>query len=96
MAEISKKPRGKPFQKGKTGNPGGRPKLTEEERSLVDACKAKAPAALDVIESIMLNSENDRNRLTAAMAIIERAWGKPVQPTENEHSGSITFGWLST
>lgn len=94
MAEISKKqPRGKPFAKGQTGNPGGRPKRTKEEQDLIEACKAKVPAALGVIEYIMLSSENDRNRLTAALAIIERAWGKPVQPTDNQHSGSLVFTW---
>lgn len=90
MAENSKKqPRGKPFQKGVTGNPGGRPKKTQEEYDLIAACKAKTPDALDVIERVMRTSDNERNQLTAAMAIIERAWGKPVQPTETEHKGKI-------
>lgn len=90
MAENSKKqPRGKPFAKGQTGNPGGRPKKTQEEYDLIAACKAKTPDALDVIERVMRTSDNERNQLAAAMAIIERAWGKPVQPTETEHSGKV-------
>lgn len=89
VAENSKKPRGKPFPKGRTGNPGGRPKKTPEELSLIDACKAKTPNALEVIERIMLTSDNERNQLQAALAIIERAWGKPVQPTETALSGTV-------
>jgi len=68
------------FKKGKSGNPGGRPKKTAQELDLVAACKAKTPAALEVIEQIMIGGESERNKLTAAMAIIERAYGKPAQP----------------
>lgn len=67
------------FRKGQSGNPRGRPKKTEEERDLVAACKAKVPAALAVIERIMKSGQNERNQLSAAMAIIERAYGKAVE-----------------
>ena len=79
-AKIKKGGAGKPFVKGVTGNPGGRPKRTPEELDLVAACKAKTPAALIVIENIMKNGENERNKLAAATAIIDRAYGKPTQP----------------
>lgn len=70
------------FVKGQSGNPGGRPKKTPEQFELEAACKAKTPDALAVIESIMLNGENERNRLAAAQAIIERAYGRPVERKE--------------
>lgn len=87
MAENSdvtakRKPRGKPFKAGESGNPGGRPKRTAEELDLIAACKDRTPAALAVIESIMMKGENERNRLAAAQAIIERGYGKAVQPVE--------------
>jgi len=69
------------FVKGQSGNPGGRPAKTEEERTLDAMCKAKTLDALDVLLSIMSNGENERNRMAAALAIIERGHGKPVQPT---------------
>lgn len=87
MAENSeitgKKPRGtgKRFAKGQTGNPGGRPARTEQELDLIAACKDKTKAALDVLVKIMEAGENERNKMAAAMAIIERAHGKPIQPT---------------
>jgi hypothetical protein len=82
---TAKKPRGpgKRFEPGKSGNPGGRPKKTAEEIDLIEACKAKVPEALEVIASIMVKGSNERNRLAAAQAIIERAHGKPVQPVES-------------
>jgi hypothetical protein len=81
-AESSKKqPRGKPFQPGQSGNPGGRAPKTEEERTLEQMCRDKTQDALAVLVKIMDNGENERNRITAAMAIIERGHGKAVQPT---------------
>jgi hypothetical protein len=70
------------FQKGQTGNAGGRPKRTAEELDLIEACKTKAPEALEVIYQIMRNADDDRLRLAAALAIIERGYGKPMTPTE--------------
>lgn len=74
--------RGQGFRKGQSGNPGGRKPKTPEELDLIAACKAKTPAALAVIESIMVDGENERNRLAAANAIIERAYGKPKETVE--------------
>ncbi|KAG0176685.1 hypothetical protein DFQ28_004647, partial [Apophysomyces sp. BC1034] len=79
--------RGKPFAKGQTGNPKGRPKRTQAKLDLIAACKAKTPDTLDVIESIMVGGDNERNRLSAAMAIIERAYGKPMQGVELSGAG---------
>lgn len=90
LAGISKKlPRGKAFQPGASGNPVGRPKRTEEEFELIAACKSRSPAALAVIEEIMINGESDKTRLAAAIAVIERAYGKPVQDTNTTLSGSL-------
>lgn len=77
--KTAKKPRGTPFKAGQSGNPGGRPKRTEEELDLIAACKDRTPAALAVIESIMMEGENERNKLSAAMAIIDRGYGKPKE-----------------
>jgi hypothetical protein len=45
----------------------------------------RAPAALSVIESLMLGADKDSVRLAAAAFIIERGYGKAVQ--RNEHAG---------
>lgn len=75
-------PRGKPFEKGKSGNPGGRPKRTPEEVSLIEACRAKTAEALDTILELMEGSNNDRVRLAAAQYVIERGWGKAPERIE--------------
>jgi hypothetical protein len=78
------------FKKGKSGNPAGRPKMTPEALDLVAACKERSPEALTVLIDIMNNGENERNRITAAMAIIERGHGKPEQPIKAEVDGKLT------
>lgn len=83
IAESSKKlPRGKAFPKGKSPNPGGRPKKTAEERTLEQMCRERTPEALSTVLAIMGDGENERNRLAAAQFVIERGWGKAVQPQE--------------
>lgn len=96
ITEISKaaakpkgKPRGKPIPKGQSLNPGGRPKKTPQELDLVAACKSKTTEALDTIVEIMTHGEKEQTRLAAALAIIERAYGKPVQPTDLALSGGL-------
>lgn len=80
---------GNGFKPGQSGNPGGRPKRTAEELDLIAACKDRTPAALAVIESIMMEGENERNKLSAAMAIIERGYGKPKETVEANVTGRI-------
>lgn len=91
-AEKSKekaKPRGRPIAKGQVLNPGGRPKKTAQELDLIAACRAKTPEALDVIVSIMMTSDKDAVRLSAAQAIIERGYGKPIQQQDVNLTGQL-------
>ena len=75
-------PRGQPFEKGKSGNPGGRPKRTIEEADLIEACRTKTPEALETILEMMEKSDNDRVKLAAAQYVIERGFGKAPERIE--------------
>ena len=77
-------PRGRPFPKGKSPNPCGRPKRTPEEIKLEEACRAKTAEALAVVLDVMDNGSSDRVRLQAAAFIIERGWGKARERIEVE------------
>lgn len=77
------------FKPGQSGNPAGGKKPTAETLDLVAACKARTPAALAVIEKIMLEGENERNRLAAATAIIDRAYGRPTQTIAGDASAPL-------
>jgi hypothetical protein len=66
---------GRPFGKGQSGNPGGRPKLEGEIRKLA---QKHGPAAIKRLVDLM-DSSNERVAVAAAQAVLDRAYGKPPQ-----------------
>ena len=80
MAENSertarKPPRGRPFRKGVSGNPGGRPKVVGPLR---DLARQHTLEAVGVLVDIMRHGQSDRARAAAAEAILDRGHGRPV------------------
>jgi hypothetical protein len=68
-----------PFEAGKSGNPGGRPRRDPEEmKKWFEASKGNLAILLDIRE----NAEKDTDRLRAIEIIEDRAFGKPVQQVE--------------
>src|ERR1043165_1231565 len=70
--------------KGVSANPRGRPKADIDIRNLA---RQHTKEAFEVLLDVMRNKEDDRVRMQAALALIERGWGKPEQRIT--HDGSI-------
>ena len=84
--------RGRPFKKGVSGNPGGRPKDILQLRELA---QSKTHEAFQTLLDVMETSQSDRARIAAAIAILERGWGKapaeiPAPTQEEDNYNSLT------
>ena len=65
------------FQKGRSGNPGGRPKEVGEVR---DLARQHTAEALGALKAIMSDKKAPASaRVAASEAILNRGWGRPVQ-----------------
>jgi hypothetical protein len=89
---VSKRPRGRPFQRGQSGNPGGRPKrsATVEAHKIIADVKAATreltPKALATLEAAMdASSAPWAAKVTAAMGVLAYGWGRPKETIETTH-----------
>lgn len=64
-----------PFEKGQSGNPGGRPKENAEVKALA---RSHGKAALEKIVALM-GSQDERIALAASQTLLDRGFGKPAQ-----------------
>ena len=70
------------FEKGNNANPGGRPKMPEEER---EAWKKLAKLAREELEKRVLKEGASDSLIAKATEIAnDRAWGKPIQAIDAE------------
>ena len=73
---------GRPFKKGQSGNPGGRPKAVAEVKELA---RARTGDAIETLVSIMSNPKAaPAARVSAANSILDRGYGKPPQHITGE------------
>jgi len=79
------------FEKGKSGNPTGRPKENAEIKALA---QEKSVEAFNKIVSL-LYSEDDKIALSAAKEIIDRGYGKAAQSIDvSDSDGTIAAAIL--
>ena len=64
-----------PFQKGQSGNPSGRPKVS-------DLAKEHTRSAIDALVSVLNDEASQASaKVQAATALLDRGWGRPHQTT---------------
>jgi len=80
---TAKKPRGpgKRFEKGKSGNPGGRPKEVGHVKELA---KQHTELAIKTLAEICEHGDKSAARVAAAEALLNHAWGRPEQAVSFE------------
>jgi hypothetical protein len=77
--------RGRPFQPGQSGNPGGRPKDVENLRQIA---REYAPEAfLRLVE--LMRDKDPRVAVAACKEILDRGFGRPQPSTDQEKDQPI-------
>jgi Family of unknown function (DUF5681) len=64
------------FQPGKSGNPGGRPK---ELKGIQDLARTHCPEAIKTLVAVCKGGKSESARVTAAVALMDRGYGRPPQ-----------------
>ena len=85
-SETTKK-QGYRFPKGKSGNPGGRPKEDPEVKILAQKRTKEAIERL----TYWMQSDDARASVAAANALLDRGCGKPSQSVDMKVDGSLTI-----
>jgi hypothetical protein len=89
-AVMHKKVVGRPWPPGRSGNPGGRPRAALDIQALARQHTPEAIAAL------VAALANPRERVSAAVALLDRGWGKPTQPLAGDADAAplvVDFRW---
>lgn len=79
-SEGAARPRGRPFAKGQSGNPGGRKPIDPDVKAILKA--ATVPAALRLVE--LIDSPDDSVAFKASTEILNRELGKAVERHEHD------------
>ena len=68
------------FKPGRSGNPGGRPKALAD---VIELARTHTPDAINRLAHIVRDdAAPPAAQVAASMALLDRAWGKPVQPLD--------------
>jgi hypothetical protein len=76
---------------GVSGNPEGRTKLTEQGRHAVYLAKHHSPEAIDKLVKLMRHASSESVQYQAAVAILDRAYGRPAQAVLSAHANLDAF-----
>ena len=76
---------------GQSPNPGGRPKIAGAVR---DLARQHTQLAVETLVEICQHGENEMARIAAAVALLDRAWGKPTVAIEMHDNPGPDLGAL--
>ena len=76
---------GRPFERGRSGNPGGRPKAALDVQAL--AREHTTAAVQTLVEAL----KDPRHKVAAACALLDRGWGKATQPLAGDAENPVTY-----
>ena len=77
-----------PWGKGLSGNPGGRPKGHGEIRELA---RRYTRIALSTLVEIATSGKTESARVAAAVALLDRGWGKPSPLADDVTTAPVTI-----
>lgn len=82
------------FVKGARANPGGRPKLTEEQKDIKKLLAHLVPKSIEVMEQILASDSSPRDKIKVAEMVLDRVYGKPQQYVDvDAHDTSVHVTW---
>ena len=80
------------WQKGQSGNPGGRPKVIGD---LQEQARQWAPEALEALRAVATSKDAPPSaRVSAAVALLDRGYGKPAQSIDAKVSNEPSTAQL--
>jgi len=84
---------GRPFQKGQSGNPKGRPKQTQEQKDALAMIRSLCPEAAERLKEIICDPNvSVSNQLKAIEIVFERTYGK-AYANETSNDAPVTIIW---
>jgi hypothetical protein len=83
--QVTRLPTGR-WAPGQSPNPGGRPKVAGVVRELA---RQHTEMAITTLVEICEHGQNEMARIAAAIALLDRAWGKPTMAVEVQEALDI-------
>jgi hypothetical protein len=81
--QVTRLPTGR-WAPGRSPNPGGRPKVAGAVRELA---RQHTQLAVETLVEICEHGQSEAARIATAVALLDRAWGKPMVAVEVQDAG---------